>query len=117
MKALAAVLFFVELTLATAVPRLNRRVAYDGFKAFRIETDDTAAVEEQLSRLSVVHYNLNAAHIDVAVAPQDVPAFEALELKTEVIHEDLGADIAGEGVFGSYEGSSSSPFRIGISRR
>lgn len=105
MKTAAATLLFIQLALATAVPKLDTKITYDGYKAFRIKTDhNTAAIESELSRLSFVPLNLDTdKHIDIAVAPQDVPAFEALKFTTDVMHEDLGADIAKEAAFAPYE--------------
>jgi len=111
MKTTAAALLFAQLALSTAVPKqLDNKVSYDGYKAFRIKTDhNSAAIESELLRLSVVPLNLDTdSHIDVAVAPQDVAAFEALKFATDVMHEDLGADIAKEAVFAPYEGQSKS---------
>ena len=111
MKTTAVALLFAQLALSTAVPKqLDNKVSYDGYKAFRIKTDhNSAAIESELSRLSVVPLNLDTdKHIDVAVAPQDVAAFEALKFTTDVMHEDLGADIAKEAVFAPYEGQSRS---------
>jgi hypothetical protein len=71
----------------------------------RIRVSTSAAIESELSRLSVVPLNLDTdKHIDIAVTPQDVAAFKALKFTTDVMHEDLGANIAKEAVFVPYEG-------------
>ncbi|KAJ2907190.1 Metallocarboxypeptidase A-like protein [Zalerion maritima] len=73
-------------------------VTYDGYKVFRVPThQDLEAVKGRISTLNTVSLNLdNKEHLDIAVAPADVTAFEDLGLKTEVLHKDLGADIAVE---------------------
>jgi carboxypeptidase A4 len=106
MKLLAIVIYLAPLAVASAVPKLERTITYDGYKAFRISTHhDAAIIKKKLSPLAAVPFNLNTdEHLDVAIPPEEVTAFEALGLETEVIHENLGADIAEEGTFAPYEG-------------
>ncbi|KAK0715334.1 hypothetical protein B0H67DRAFT_239081 [Lasiosphaeris hirsuta] len=101
-----SVILLAPLVLATAVPKQERKITYDGYKAFRISTEhDAAAVKEKLAGLSVVPFNFNTEeHLDIAIAPEDITAFEALNLTAEVMHEDLGADIAKHETFSAYEG-------------
>ncbi|KAK3352411.1 zinc carboxypeptidase [Lasiosphaeria hispida] len=103
-----SVILLAPLALAAAVPKQESKITYDGYKAFRISTEhDAATVQEKLAGLAVVPFNFNTdEHLDIAIAPEDVAAFEALDLKAEVMHEDLGADIAKEETFSAYEGVS-----------
>ncbi|KAK3681133.1 hypothetical protein B0T22DRAFT_502587 [Podospora appendiculata] len=96
------------LALAGAVPKGESKITYGGYKAFRVAThNNPAAIKEKISKLSAVTYNIdNREHLDVAVPPQEIAAFEALKLEASVLHEDLGADIAKEGTVAAYEGVS-----------
>ncbi|KAK3313606.1 hypothetical protein B0H66DRAFT_577562 [Apodospora peruviana] len=98
----------VPLALAAAAPKLEKKVSYDGYKVFRISTHhDGAIIKEKLAPFAAVPFNLNTEeHLDVAIPPQDLAAFKALNLETEVLHENLGADIAEEGKFAAYDGPS-----------
>ena len=104
----ASVLAFLlaPLALAKAVPK-DRAISYDGWKAVRIAThNDAAAIKRKLAGFDTRAFNFdNGEKLDVAIAPEDIDKFEALGLDvTQILHEDLGADIATEGELGSYEG-------------
>jgi hypothetical protein len=108
MRLLAAVAVLLgPLALATAVPQLEHRVSYDGYRVYRIATHHNAAsVKAQLKGFATVPFNLDTdEHLDVAIPPGQISAFESLGLETEVMHEDLGADIAEEGSFAAYRGT------------
>lgn len=93
--------------LALALPLAAARVSYDGFKAFHIDSHhDYDAVQEKLSAFRVVDIGCgdDHDHLDVAVAPEDIEAFEALGLDASVIAQDVGAELAREGTLGPYTG-------------
>ncbi|KAK4206039.1 putative carboxypeptidase precursor [Rhypophila decipiens] len=101
-------LLLAPLALAAAAPKVNQKITYDGYKVFRISTHhDAAIVKDLLKPLTTVAMNLkDEEHLDVAIAPQDLDAFDALNLDAEVLHEDLGSDIKAESKFGTYGGVS-----------
>ncbi|KAF6820090.1 Metallocarboxypeptidase A-like protein-like protein 1 [Colletotrichum plurivorum] len=105
MKLLAALSLALPLASAAAVTPLEKKITYDGFKAFRIAThNDPATVKQRIAGIAVIPFNLdNSEHLDVAVPAGDISKFEKLGLETTVLHEDLGADIAEEGAFEPYE--------------
>ncbi|GAB1314695.1 hypothetical protein MFIFM68171_04905 [Madurella fahalii] len=79
---LTAGLLLVPLALAAAVPKTDSKISYNGYKAYRIATgQDATSIKNKLAK----------------------SAFEALGLRTEVMSEDLGVDIAQEGAFAPYE--------------
>ncbi|KAI5860582.1 hypothetical protein GGS23DRAFT_606845 [Durotheca rogersii] len=107
MKLLQLLLLIAPLTLSL---RLDRRgkVVYDGYKILRVVPGgDVAAFEAQLESLEAIdlthnHGHLDEEHFDVAIPPESLAAFEALNLTSEVLSEDLGADIALEGELAEY---------------
>ena len=103
---LATLAALASSVLTSAVPK-ESKVSYDGYKAFRISTHNQAdAIKAKIASLAAVPFNLNTdEHLDVAIPPKEVQAFEALGLDAAVLTEDLGADIATEGAFGTYESS------------
>ncbi|KFA70753.1 hypothetical protein S40288_09227 [Stachybotrys chartarum IBT 40288] len=86
--------------LALAFPALAAAaVSYDGYKVFHVDShNDYDAVLAQLEGLKTV--DLSCAddhnHLDIAVAPQDVAAFEELGLDFTVSIQDLGVDLSRE---------------------
>lgn len=103
---LAQAFALAPLVSAAAVAR-DEKVTYDGYKVFRVATHhDPEVVRESIADLNAVSLNMDDnEHLDVAVAPSDVNTFEDLGLETEVMHEDLGADIAVESDFAEYPGT------------
>ncbi|KAF9873081.1 zinc carboxypeptidase a [Colletotrichum karsti] len=95
----------LPLASAAAITPLEKRITYDGFKAFRIAThNDPASIKAKIANIAAIPFNLdNSEHLDVAIPAEDVSKFEKLGLETQILHEDLGADIAEEGVFAPYE--------------
>ena len=89
--------------LASAV-RLDRRgkVDYAGYKIFRVAPESADAVESELQGLEAIHLMRTAQHLDVAVPPESVDSFNALNVKSELINEDIGADFALEGDLAPY---------------
>ncbi|KAK3373218.1 hypothetical protein B0T24DRAFT_253180 [Lasiosphaeria ovina] len=106
MKLSSAVIgLLATLALGASVPKLEKKITYSGYRAFRIATHhDAALIKAKLAPLAAVPFNLDTSvHLDVAIPPEEIAAFEALGLETEVLHKDLGADIAAEGKFGTYD--------------
>ncbi|KAI1409469.1 hypothetical protein F5Y13DRAFT_90757 [Hypoxylon sp. FL1857] len=109
MKVLQHLLLIAPLTVGL---RLDRRgkVVYDGYKIFRVVPGiDAATFETHLESLEAVdlthnHGHIGEEHFDIAVPPENLPAFEALNFTSEVLSEDLGADIALEGELAEYPG-------------
>lgn len=98
MKFLLTIPFLLSLAASAAIPEDNEKISYDGYKVFRVSTgDNLATVQEQLASFDLSSWNLDVSqHMDVAVAPERVADFEALNLDVTIMHEDLGADIAAE---------------------
>ncbi|KAI1206628.1 uncharacterized protein F4807DRAFT_470104 [Annulohypoxylon truncatum] len=107
MKFLQYVLLAAPLA---ATLRLDRRgkVVYDGYKVFRVTPgDDIPAFESHLESMEAIdlthnHGHIDEEHFDVAVPPENLSAFEALNFTSTVLSEDLGADIALEGDLAEY---------------
>lgn len=91
-------LLSVAVFVGSLVIGVRGRVNYDGYRVFRVSTHhDADAIQDQIKTFTTIPFNLDVSeHLDVAVAPKDVAAFEALNLDTEILHEDLGADIIDE---------------------
>lgn len=108
MKFLAALSLVLPLASAAAVAPLEKKITYDGFKAFRISThNDPASIKKKIANIAAIPFNLdNSEHLDVAIPAGDVSKFEELGLETSILHEDLGADIAEEGTFAPYKSKS-----------
>ncbi|KAJ3544538.1 hypothetical protein NM208_g2998 [Fusarium decemcellulare] len=88
------------------LPLVAAKVSYDGYKAFSIDTGDSHEdVSRALADLKFVSLNCESNHktLEVAIAPESLDAFEALDLKTTLISKDLGAEFAVEGEFEDYE--------------
>ncbi|KAI0156724.1 hypothetical protein GGR52DRAFT_198697 [Hypoxylon sp. FL1284] len=102
---------FLIAPLAVA-SRLDRqgKVVYDGYKIFRVAPgSDVAAFEAQLESLEAMDLTHNHGHtedgrFDIAVPPESLSAFDALNLSSQVLSDDLGADIALEGNLAEYPG-------------
>ncbi|ROT36080.1 carboxypeptidase B [Sodiomyces alkalinus F11] len=97
---------------AVAVPLVSARivaprgpsVSYDGYRVYRVDTHaDVATVESQIRNLRLVNFSPGTIdHLDLAVSPEDISAFDALGLDAAVVHEDLGKDILSEGPLRPY---------------
>lgn len=92
------------LALVTASP-----FNYHGYKVFRINMANETETDFLENHLSDFDYNIygsdNLGNLSVAIAPDNVTAFEALGLHTSILHADLGADIDAESGIGSGEGA------------
>lgn len=104
------ILLTVLLTAALALAATEQRILYDGYKAYRILTaGEGDALRDKISNLDYVSLSCHEVddYFDIAVAPTHVEEFEALDLPSELITNDLGADITELEVFGDYEGGAS----------
>ncbi|KAI1407049.1 hypothetical protein F5Y13DRAFT_141917 [Hypoxylon sp. FL1857] len=81
----------------TALPKIDA-VSYDGYKVLRINTNRRPSiVKEKLSSIPYEQWNHDVyGHIDILVAPNQVAAFETLDLDYQAMHEDLGDSITAE---------------------
>lgn len=88
------------LTLGSAAALFEReeRIDYNGFRVFRINTEnDLETIQKELASFSLEPWNIDTSkHMDVAISPSQLESFETLALNVTVMHEDLGADIAAE---------------------
>lgn len=98
-----AVVALPLVSARTITPR-GPRVSYDGYRVYRVNTHhDVASVESQLAHLRLVNFNPGTTdHIDLAVSPEDIDAFDALGLDAAVVHQNLGKDIDSEGPLRPY---------------
>ncbi|KAK7924100.1 hypothetical protein PG985_006154 [Apiospora marii] len=103
MKFLEAILVAASLA-STAVAPLPERAVYDGFKIYRLNaTEGLPSLKSKIASLAqTLELRSHADYMDVAVAPGDVAALEAMSLPSDVLDEDLGASIAAEGPLVSY---------------
>lgn len=90
-------LSLAPLALASVLPRQDA-VNYDGYRVYRVATaGQDAAVLDALSALDYEQWSHKASdYIDLSVASDMIETFEALGLDYQVMHADLGADIAEE---------------------
>ncbi|KAK9417811.1 hypothetical protein SUNI508_01568 [Seiridium unicorne] len=94
-RSLISVLLLLASSAVTVLG--DKPVSYDGYKVFRIKTHGhTSAIREQLEPLSLDEWSHEIDHVDVAVSPEQLDAFEALGLETHVMHDNLGSSIATE---------------------
>lgn len=84
----------------------EKKVSYDGAKAIRIEVgEDVTSVLSIITELKLETWKgmadgvpVAGGHVDLVVPANKVAKFNKLaeKIKTEVMHEDLGASIAQE---------------------
>jgi hypothetical protein len=86
------------------------KVSYAGYKVYRVSFDSSAAeVDTYLDSLSAIELQRHRQSgeklaVDLAVAPKDIPAFEASDLTSTILSHDLEADFTAEvSVTSSYE--------------
>lgn len=98
MKPLSLAPLFISLAACFAVPATADTVSYDGYKVFRVNTrGHLPAVKDKLSAISFEKWNDDVyKNFDILVSPDQVAAFEALDLEYQVMHRDLGESIAAE---------------------
>ena len=96
---------------ALAVVPLVAGKSYDGYKAYSINSHQSyEAVEAALAGLDWVNMACNDDHdhMDIAIAPESLEAFEALGLDVKLTISNLGEDLAKEANFKKYKRESSS---------
>ncbi|TGJ88477.1 hypothetical protein E0Z10_g311 [Xylaria hypoxylon] len=117
MRFLRAALFIAPLVVGVQVDSQGREI-YDGYKVFRVVTDGKVAdFEAQLEALSAIELSRNRGHIDahhfdIAVPPESLDAFDALNYEAETLTDDLGADIALEGELEPFPGLEKGTSRV-----
>lgn len=88
------------VSLATNViasPTVEAPLTYNGYKVLRIKTNGkTSSIVEKLAKLSYDEWNNDANHLDIALAPDQLAAFNGLGLDFKVLHENLGNSINAE---------------------
>ncbi|KAM0084756.1 hypothetical protein ACKRZS_003043 [Fusarium odoratissimum] len=94
------------------LPIVAAKVSYDGWKAFSITARPSD--KDILSLLkSIDHVSLSCGQnhdvFEVAIPPGQLDAFKRLGLKTAVVSDNMGAEIAQEGSFGLYQATAKHP--------
>ena len=103
---------FLALSLATlglaSAAAVDSKVSYDGWKVYRITVgENKAKLSSVLEKFQLNTWKGKVATstvVDVPVPPAHVLEFEAATqgYNSLVMHQDLGASIAGEEVFETY---------------
>ncbi|KAF5025088.1 hypothetical protein F66182_2857 [Fusarium sp. NRRL 66182] len=102
----------LNVSLGFLVSFAAAKVTYNGWKTFSIQSGHSyEAVEKRLKEIN--HVSLSCGHnrhaIEVAVPPENLHDFQALDLNATLTSHDLGADIAKEGTFESYQTTVKAP--------
>ncbi|KIV90558.1 hypothetical protein PV10_07846 [Exophiala mesophila] len=87
------------LPLATAIAVTKPDfISYDGYKVFRVKTEHQLhRVQHLLSTIEFEQWNDDIdRHIDIMLSPEQLPAFESLNLDSHCMHSDLGDSIRAE---------------------
>ncbi|KAI1503377.1 zinc carboxypeptidase [Biscogniauxia marginata] len=119
MKFLQTLLLVAPLAVAVQFDRRGRQT-YDGYKVFRVITQgDSSAFESELESLSAIeltrnHGHIDEQHFDIAVPPESLAAFDALNYTADVLTEDLGVELAQEGELEPYPGLDTSTLNAAI---
>jgi hypothetical protein len=68
-----------------------------------------SAMEERLAglRVTIMEDHHPETWVDVIVPPEAVSVFEAMDLETEILHEDLARDMEAEAAYKPYTSKSS----------
>ncbi|KAL9562523.1 hypothetical protein ACKAV7_013606 [Fusarium commune] len=94
------------------LPIVAAKVAYDGWKAFSITARPSDKDIPGLLK-GIDHVSLSCGQnrdvFDVAIPPGSLDAFKRLGLKTTVVSDNMGAEIAQEGSFGLYQATVKRP--------
>ncbi|KAI1198653.1 hypothetical protein F5X97DRAFT_342364 [Nemania serpens] len=100
---LSTILAAVTVGASSMVPRYGVSLPYNGFKVFRIKTHGHAPeIQETLSNITFEQWNYDVnSHMDIVLAPDQVPKFTELGLEFDTMHDDLGASIAAESIHSS----------------
>jgi hypothetical protein len=100
-------MLFSTIYAGLLLPLVAAKVSYDGWKAFSITARPS---DKDISSLlkGIDHVSLSCGQnhdvFEVAIPPAKLDAFKRLGLKTTVVSDNLGAEIAQEGSFGLYKG-------------
>lgn len=96
MKLLLVNALLAALASSIAVPKPNVR-SYDGHKVFRVKTQGRIeSIREKLSSVTFDEWSHEPTHLDIAISPDQLAAFESLGLDSHCMHQDLGASIKDE---------------------
>lgn len=103
---LHALALALPLAAAARLAPRGEFVSYSGYKVVHVERrSDGPDVLDTLSGLNTVDLSHEqTGHVDLAIAPEDFDAFKALGVRHDVVHEDLGAELAREGALTPYAG-------------
>ncbi|KAI1654904.1 zinc carboxypeptidase A [Daldinia decipiens] len=105
---LTTAIWFTGALKAIVLANQDDSISFEGFKVYRIDTSDQIAdLKSTFADLFIIELNYNRhrdslATIDVAVPPEHVAVFDALDFNTTILSRNLGADIATEGSLGNY---------------
>ncbi|KAF6789714.1 zinc carboxypeptidase, partial [Colletotrichum sojae] len=91
-------LFALLTALSLLAAASGKRVSYDGYQVLRVKTGARQVeVDQKLAKVKHDEWDgVENSHVDVVIAPAQLPRFRALGLDHRVMHEDLGASIAAE---------------------
>lgn len=103
MKLLCLTILALESAAAAALSSGHEIADYTGFKVFRVNTKGPPkAIQDKLSQISFARWNYDVSkHMDIVFSPDQLDAFEALDLDRYCMHEDLGSSISAESVVSS----------------
>ncbi|KAI1408710.1 hypothetical protein F5Y13DRAFT_194180 [Hypoxylon sp. FL1857] len=105
---LTSLIWLASVVNASVGGGRNENVAFKSFKVLRVNADHREAdLKSAFETLSVIELNHNHGYsadatFDLAVPPEHLEAFEALNFTATVLSDDLSADIAAEGPLGNY---------------
>jgi carboxypeptidase A4 len=91
------------------LPIVAAKMSYDGWKAFSITARPSdKSIPDLLKDIDHVSLSCGQNHdvFEIAIPPRKLDAFKRLGLKTTVVSDDMGAEIAQEGSFGIYQGQT-----------
>lgn len=108
MRFLLSGALLLTTVLGTAVPKVEKKIDYTGFKVLRLSLPKTKQnFEVQLEELAAHILNPGKPTLDVVVSPKNVDAIRALVPESTIINEDIGASLAEEGTLKAADFSAS----------
>jgi len=98
MKSLILASIFLPFALAGAVPHVEKKVDYSGFKVLRLTlANKNTKLDAKIDELTAHVLNPGkAGFLDVVVSPANVEAVAALAVKSVVINENVGLTLEEE---------------------
>ncbi|KAI2633256.1 hypothetical protein GGS26DRAFT_75715 [Hypomontagnella submonticulosa] len=102
------IVWLIGICEAVAPKGQSSAATFEGFKVYRVDAHDPLVdLDSTFEALSIIQLNHNHgsgsdAKLDIAVPPEYLANFDALNFTTTLLSEDLGADIAAEGPLGDY---------------